>query len=78
MKILVSRLCDGIGSCLNTCNNYLLPKNLKNGNDIHLCKVNECHLSWLNSETPLCISIQGSHNPTQYVNNTKKISNLCY
>src|SRR4051794_4562523 len=77
------RLCNGIRSCLQTCDNYFLPKNLKNGNDMHLCKVrviSECRLLWLNSKTSLHISIQENHHPTQYVNNTKKISriNLTY
>jgi len=77
------RLCGGVGSCLETCDNYFFPKNLKNGNDMHLCTVrviSECRLSWLNSETPLQISIQGKHNPSQYVNNARKISriNLTY
>jgi hypothetical protein len=71
------RVCGGIGNCLETCENYFLHKNLKNANDMHLCKVrviSECYLSWLNSETP---SIQGNHNPTQNISKISRI-NLTY
>ncbi len=79
------RLCDGIGKCIESCKNYNLKNNLKNGNDMHLCGVrviSECRLSWLKSETPLRICIQGDHRPLQHsLNNTiHKISliNLTY
>lgn len=79
------RLCGGIGNCLETCDHYSLPKNLKNANDMHLCSVrviSECRLSWLSSENPLRITIQGTHRPSQHTinNDTLKISriNLTY
>ena len=52
---------------------------------MHLCSVrviSECRLSWLNSETPLRITIQGTHHPSQHMFNNiiPKISriNLTY
>ena len=60
------RLCGGIGKCNENCENYNLQNNLKNGNDMHHCSVkviSECRLSWLSSENPLRITIQGSHLP---------------
>ncbi|GBB97117.1 hypothetical protein RclHR1_02920002 [Rhizophagus clarus] len=76
------RLCGGIGKCNENCENYNLRNNLKNGNDMHHCSVrviSECRLSWLSSENPLRITIQGTHR-TFYNNDTPKISriNLTY
>ena len=62
------RACGGIGSCKEDCENFSLRNNLKNGNDMHLCGVrviSECHFSWLKSEAPLRIHIQGVHRPFQ-------------
>src|SRR5581483_2840641 len=79
------RLCGSIGKCNEDCENYNLRNNLKNGNDMHLCKVrviSECRLSWLKSGTPLRIYIEGVHRPSQQFvsNNIPKISriNLTY
>ena len=79
------RVCGGIGSCLNGCENYGFTNNLKNGNDMHLCQVrviSECRLSWLNSDFPLRIVIQGCHKPLSHQINSDdtKISriNLTY
>jgi hypothetical protein len=33
------RECGGIGKCIEGCKNETLPNNLKNGNDMHLCKL---------------------------------------
>lgn len=76
------RLCGGIGRCNEDCENYSLTNNLKNGNDMHLCSVkvtSECRLSWLSSEHPLRITIQGTHRPS-HNNIIPKISriNLAY
>ena len=74
------RLCGGIGSCLENCENYNLRNNLKNGNDMHLCRVrviSECRLSWLNSSIPLRITIQGYHRPLSHqINSNNKISRI--
>ena len=60
------RVCGGIGECLENCQNKNYKRGLKNANDMHLCNVRviiECRMSWLDSPTPLKISIQGSHLP---------------
>ena len=70
------RVCGGIGSCLEDCENYSLPNNLKNGNDMHLCKVrviSECRLSWMSSAFPLRITIQGCHKPLSHQINSSNI-----
>ncbi|CAG8542127.1 7662_t:CDS:2 [Funneliformis caledonium] len=65
-KNICQHLCGGIEKYLETCNHYLLYNNLKN----------------LNSETPLHITIQGTHHPSQHMFNNiiPKISqiNLTY
>ncbi|CAG8732162.1 9086_t:CDS:2, partial [Funneliformis caledonium] len=82
---ICQHLCGGIEKYLETCDYYLLHNNLKNANDMHLCSVkviSKCRLSWLNSETPLCITIQETHHPSQHMFNNiiPKISriNLTY
>ncbi|GES80339.1 hypothetical protein GLOIN_2v1542684 [Rhizophagus clarus] len=47
----------------------VIKGNLKNANDMHLCNVRvilECQLSWLNSSTPLKITIKGFHVPHNF------------
>jgi hypothetical protein len=64
------RMCDSIGECSINCQNRSFRGNLKNANDMHLCKVRvilECKFSWLNSPTPLKITIQGSHVPHNFL-----------
>jgi len=59
--------CGGIGKCIEGCQNETLPNNLKNYNDMHLCKVrvlSEVYLSQLNSLNPLKIKISKTHLPT--------------
>lgn len=61
------RECGGISKCIEGCPNETLPNNLKNGNDMHLCKVkvvSEVHLSQLNSAYPLKIKILNTHLPS--------------
>lgn len=78
------RLCGSIGRCNENCENANLKNNLKNGNDMHLCGVrviSECRFSWLTSENPLRITIQGTHQPyNSTINIIPKISriNLTY
>jgi hypothetical protein len=63
------RMCGGIGEYSIDCQNRSYKGNLKNANDMHLCNVRvilECQLSWLNSSTPLKITIQGSHVPHNF------------
>ena len=63
------RMCGGIGECLPDCQNKNYKRNLKNANDMHLCQVRvilECQISWLNSPTPLKISIQNTHLPHNF------------
>jgi hypothetical protein len=66
------RTCGGIGECLSDCQNRGYKGNLKNAHDMHLCQVrviSECRISWLDSSTPLKISIQGSHLPHNFTIN---------
>ncbi|GES96335.1 hypothetical protein GLOIN_2v1777145 [Rhizophagus clarus] len=61
------RECGGIGKCIEGCPNEILPNNLKNYNDMHLCKVkivSEVYLSQLNSAYPLKIKILNTHLPS--------------
>jgi len=63
------RMCGGIGECLLNCQNRAYKGNLKNTNDMHLCHVRvilECQISWLNTPTPLKITIQGTHVPHNF------------
>ena len=59
--------CGGIGKCIESCPNATLSNNLKNYNDMHLCKVrvvSETHLSQLNNSHPLKIKILNTHLPS--------------
>ncbi len=70
------RLCDNVRSCLESCKNYNFSNNLKNENDMHLCKVkviSECQLSWISSNFPLWITIQDQHKPLLYQINPNNI-----
>ena len=56
----------GISNCIETCTNYSLKNNIKNYQDMHLCKVHvisESKLFWLNKEKP--------QNQCQICNNNK-------
>ena len=58
------RECGGIGKCVKGCQNEALPNNLKNGNDMHLCKlriISEVYLSQINNSHPLKIKVLNSH-----------------
>ncbi|CAB5217590.1 unnamed protein product [Rhizophagus irregularis] len=58
------RECGEIGKCMEGCQNEMLPNNLKNGNDMHLCKlriVSEVYLSQINNSNPLKIKVLNSH-----------------
>lgn len=74
------RECGGIGKCIAGCPNEILPNNLKNYNDMHLCKVkivSEVYLSQLNSAYPLKIKILNSHLPSNVLTtHTPQINRL--
>ncbi|UZO21775.1 uncharacterized protein OCT59_014160 [Rhizophagus irregularis] len=59
--------CGGIGKCIEGCQNEALPNNLKNYNDMHLCKVriiSEVYLSKIDRPCPLKIKVLNSHLPS--------------
>lgn len=58
------RVCGGIGSCNEGCENSQLTNGLKNYQDMHLCKVrvkSEVHITSLVKSHPLKITVQGTH-----------------
>ncbi len=70
------RLCDSVRSYLKSCKNYNFLNNLKNGNNMHLCKVkviSECWLSWISSNFSLWITIQNQHKLLSYQINPNNI-----
>ncbi|CAG8786094.1 3087_t:CDS:2, partial [Gigaspora rosea] len=61
------RDCGGFGSCLSNFSNYRMNNNLKNGNDMHKCKVciiTKVMLSMVAEQFPIQFYIQGQHIPT--------------
>ena len=74
------RECGGIGECIEGCPNETFPNNLKNYNDMHLCKVkiiSEVYLSQLNSLYPLKIKILNTHLPSNVlITHTPQINRL--
>ena len=72
--------CGGIGKCVEGCQNELLPNNLRNYNDMHLCKVrviSEVYLSQINDLRPLKIKILNTHLPSNIlVTHTPQINRL--
>jgi len=72
--------CGGIGRYIKSCRNETLPNNLKNFNDMHLCKVriiSEVYLSKLNHSHPLKIKILNAHLPSNILTtHTPQINRL--
>jgi len=61
------RDCGGFGSCVPNCSNYEMKNNLKNGNDMHKCKVRiitRVTLSMVAERFPVQLCIEGQHIPT--------------
>ena len=74
------RDCGGIGRCIEGCQNGTLTNNLKNYNDMHLCKVritSEVYLSQVNTSYPLKIKILNTHLPSNVlITHTPQINRL--
>ncbi|GBC42759.1 hypothetical protein GLOIN_2v1777145 [Rhizophagus irregularis DAOM 181602=DAOM 197198] len=72
--------CGGIGKCIEGCQNEALPNNLKNYNDMHLCKVriiSEVYLSKIDRPCPLKIKVLNSHLPSNVLTtHTPQINRL--
>ncbi|CAG8532867.1 8888_t:CDS:2 [Cetraspora pellucida] len=68
-----------IGKCLLSCQNYNLNNNLRNRNNMHHCSVHVylfSRLSYFNLSHLLQIKIEGTHLPTNIINNVSKISRI--
>src|SRR4051812_12281761 len=74
------RDCGEISRCIGGCQNETLPNNLKNYNDMHLCKVriiSEVYLSQVNTSYPPKIKILNTHLPSNVlITHTPKINRL--
>jgi hypothetical protein len=78
---ICQKVCGEIGKCRADCKNSEFLNELKNYQDMHLCKVrikSEVRFSSLTMCHPLLITIQGSHIPSNMIVNNVKFKLILF